>query len=1104
MWPNGGRTGLFLAPLAVRVGLTPGGRVFVTKISFYILMLMGVLALRGEEPGGLVVAGLRCDAAVDPLGVDSVQPRLSWILRSGVRSERQGAWQILAASSLSELAAGRGDLWDSGRVESDEQLNILYGGLEMRSAEQVFWKVRVWDGAGHVSAWSAPATWTMGLLAASDWHTRWITDADLLRWVRPVLGYRSHETADPNTPVWVQVDLGMTVPIESVRLCALRHTVIEKLGFPNQFKVEASDDPDFKAPTMIADFTAVGYPNPWTNIITLPAAGVSARYVRLTATKLRVEEGMACLGLSQLEVMSGGRNVALDRRVTASDSVEDSPWAERALTDGLALPGANPSANATVLFRREFRVRPDLRRALAFVCGLGQYELTCNGVRAGDDVLSPGWTDYEKSCLYDTRDITALLKPGANAVGLSLAGGFFNVQDSEGRYGKFVSQYRPLMAIGQIRLEYTDGTVETIVTDANWHAALGPITYANVYGGEDYDARTEPAGWGRPGFDDSAWVRALSLDGPGAVLRGGSHADPAITEHEVLSPVAVREIQPGITVYDLGQNAALMLRLRVHGPAGSVVKVTPAELVKPDGSVDRSSVGGGNAYWNYTLAGRSGGEAWDPRFFYHGARYLQVERAAPSGGGEAPAVDRIEGVVVHSDSPAVGEFACSSDLFNRIHVLVRWAQRSNLMHVLTDCPDRERLGWLEQYHLNGPALRYDFDLTRLYAKGFEDMEDAQQADGLVPDIAPEYVIFSGGFRDSPEWGSALILAAWQHYIWTGDDAPLRDHYDAMMNYVTYLRSRSKDSILDYGLGDWYDRGPLKPGRAQLTPVALTATAFYQNDVATLAQIAGHLGKDSDAERLAADAEAIRTAFNHAFFDPATGRYATGSQTAQALPLVMGLAESKDRAAVLGVLVRDVQDSGNAGTAGDVGYRYLLRALADAGRSDVIAAMNSQSDKPGYGYQLAMGATSLTEAWDADRRASQDHFMLGQIVEWFYHDLAGLAPDPGSPGFKRVLFRPQPVPGVIWARAAHDSPRGHIAVAWRQEDDRFVLDVETPPNTTAEVRWPFATTEEIDEGKGPAGRSQGVEGRRMEEGHPVYSIASGKYEFSGPLPAATVK
>jgi hypothetical protein len=1078
-----------------------GGRVFMHKIFLTLFLILAGPSLRAEEAPGLVVTGLRCEAAVDPLGVDSRQPRLSWTLGGSGRGERQSAWQILAATSLANLAAGRGDLWDSGRVESAEQLNLAYDGLDMRSAEQVFWKVRVWDGAGRLSAWSAPGTWTMGLLSPADWHTRWVTDADLLHWIRPVLGYRSHEVANENTPVWVQVDLGTSLRIDAVRLCALRHTVIEKLGFPHRFKVEVSDDRSFKAATVIADYTAADYPDPWTNIIDLPVAGLTARYVRLTATKLRVEEGLACLGLSQVEVMSGGRNVAVDGLVTASDSVEEVPWGEANLTDGLALPGTDPRSNATLLLRREFPVRPGLRRALMFVCGLGQYELTCNGQRAGRDILSPSWTNYDKTCLYDTRDVTALLHPGANAVGLTLAGGFFNVQDTPGRYGKFVSPYRPLMAIGQIRLEYDDGSVETVVTDGTWRAALGPITYANVYGGEDYDARKEPAGWDRPGFADAGWQRALSLDGPGAVLRGASFADPPLREQEVLKPAETKVLRPGVTVYDLGQNAALLLRLQVRGPAGAVVKVTPAELLQADGSVDRSSVGGGNAFWTYTLAGRADGESWAPRFFYHGTRYLQVECAAAAGGGALPSVEGVQGVVVQSDSPADGDFACSNELYNRIRTLVRWAQRNNMMHVLTDCPDRERLGWLEQYHLNGPALRYEFDLTRLFAKGLDDMEDAQQADGLVPDIAPEYVIFSGGFRDSPEWGSALILGAWQHYVWTGDDAPLRAHYDAMVSYAAYLQRRSKDSILNYGLGDWFDLGPGKPGYAQLTPVALTATAFFQLDVATLARIADHLGKADDAKALGAQAEEIRQAFNQAFFHPATGRYATGSQTAQALPLVLGLPEPKDRAAVFGVLVRDVQDGGDALTAGDIGYRYLLRALADGGRSDLIAAMSGRSDQPGYGYQLAHGATSLTEAWNADRRSSQDHFMLGQIDEWFFHDVAGLAPDPAAPGFQRVLFRPQPVPGVTWARATHDSPHGRVGVAWRAEGGRFVLQVETPPNTTAEVRWPFVTDAAITEGGGPAERSPGVDARRSEGGHPVFSIEAGKYEFSGPWPAS---
>jgi hypothetical protein len=526
--------------------------------------------------------------------------------------------------------------------------------------------------------------------------------------------------------------------------------------------------------------------------------------------------------------------------------------------------------------------------------------------------------------------------------------------------------------------------------------------------------------------------------------------------------------------------------------------MVPGELLKADGSVDRDSSGGGEAWWSYTLGGAAGGERWFPRFFYHGSRYLQVERAAAAGGG-APEVVGLESVVVHSDSPPAGEFACSSELFNRIRALVRWAQRSNLAHVITDCPHRERLGWLEQYHLNGPALRYETDLARLYAKSFADMADAQLANGLVPDIAPEYVVFDEGFRDSPEWGSAIVLAAWQHYVWTGDDTPLRRNYEAMKRYVAYLAARSRDGIVGHGLGDWYDIGPKPPGLSQLTPIALTATAITFEDNLSLSRIAGRLGREEDARRYAEAAERIKTAFNREFFDAAGSVYAQGSQTAQALPLVLGLVPEEHRARVLDALVRDVRAHGNGTTAGDVGYRYVLRALAEGGRSDVVFEMNDQSDKPGYGYQLARGATSLTEAWNADPRSSQNHFMLGQITEWLYADLAGLAPDPESPGWKRLRIRPQPVPGVTWAKAAYASPRGRVSVAWRRENGTFSLDVELPPNVSAEVWMPAADPDGIREGGAAAVRAPGVRRLRTEGDRAVFAVDAGRYSFAAPPP-----
>jgi alpha-L-rhamnosidase len=880
-----------------------------------------------EASPALTVTDLRCEYVSNPLGVDVAAPRLFWKLESSTRNERQTAYEILASSTAGALAKDIGDLWDTGKVESDETIQIPYQGKPLKSSQQVFWKVRVWDKDGKVSAWSPEATWTMGLLDRADWHAQWIA-------------------------------------------------------------------------------------------------------------------------------------------------------AER--------------GSETLLLRREFAVKPGLKRALAYVSGLGYYELSVNGRKAGGDLLSPGWTKYDKTCLYDSHDLTPLLKEGRNAVGLLLGNGMYNVEGK--RYTKFKGSFGPLKAIMQLRLEYADGTTESIGTGEKWRTSPGPITFSDVYGGEDYDARLQQAGWNQSGFDDSKWQPARLAPGPGGILKGLSAAAPPIRAFDVLKPVSVKHLSSGVTVYDLGQNASLIPRMTVKGAAGSVVKIVPAELLNKDGSVNRRSAEPDlkPSYWQYTLAG-NGSEEWFPKFFYHGARYLQVECSAPQG-DKLPVVESLEGVVIHSSSPAAGAFENSDELFNRIYKLIRWAQVNNMVSVLTDCPHRERLGWLEQYHLNGPSLRYDFNLGRLFTKGMSDMADSQLADGLVPDIAPEYTVFEGGFRDSPEWGSAFVLVPWQQYEWDGDGELLRQHYDEMERYVAYLGSRADNHILSYGLGDWYDLGPKPPGYAQLTPVALTATAFYYEDASILARAAALLGKTDDAREYQELAAQIRSAFNQKFFNEQTNQYATGSQCANAIPLVMGIVEPKDRDAVLANMVRDVREHGNSLTAGDVGYRYLLRALAEGGRSDVVFEMNNQSDKPGYGYQLKMGATSLTEAWNANPRSSQDHFMLGQIIEWFYHDLAGIGGDPTGPGFKKIIINPQPVGDVTWVKASYDSIRGKIISHWTKESDGFRLSITVPPNTSATVFVPApAAGQVMVDGKNLT-RESGAKFLRQEKDRSVFEVGSGHWVF----------
>jgi alpha-L-rhamnosidase len=684
-----------------------------------------------------------------------------------------------------------------------------------------------------------------------------------------------------------------------------------------------------------------------------------------------------------------------------------------------------PTNAASIVLQREFEVGRGLRRAVVDVCGLGQYELTLNGRKVGDDLLTPGWTDYRKTCLYDTYTLD--VKEGRNTVELLLGGGMYNVPATTNRFAKFRGAFGPLKAIAQIRLEY-DNHVEFVGTDSRWRASAGPMTFSSVFGGEDYDARWMPA-----------WEPATVTTGPGGELRGPAFAAPPIRAFDVLKPVKVTEVRPGVKVYDLGQNAAQMPRVTVRGQPGGVVKIIPAELLNDDGTAFSQWAKRGAVYWQYTLAG-NGSETYFPKFFYYGCRYLQVETTDAE-------IESIAGVVVHSSAKPVGGFSCSNELFNRIYALVRWAQRSNMMSVLTDCPHREKLGWLEQYHLNGPSLRYNFDLTQLYRKCFQDMADAQHENGLVPDIAPEYVKFKGGFLDSPEWGSAFILAAWQQYEFAGDLEPFRRHFDAMKRYVDYLGSTSSNNIVAHGLGDWYDIGPKPPGISQLTPVALTATAHYYADLVALAKAARLIGRGRDQRQLDQRAAEVRAAFLRQFPMP------TNSQCAAAIALHMNL--TTNRAEVLAALVRDVREKGL--TAGDVGYRYVLRALADNGRSDVIFEMTHQSDKPGYGYQLKMGATSLTEAWDARRTSSQNHFMLGQINEWFFHDLAGI--QPARPGFQKILIKPQAVGDITWVKARY----GDIVSEWNREGGHFVLKVAIPANATATVYMPDGKVHKVGSG-----------------------------------------
>lgn len=548
----------------------------------------------------------------------------------------------------------------------------------------------------------------------------------------------------------------------------------------------------------------------------------------------------------------------------------------------------------SLLLRREFSVKPRLTRALAFVCGLGQYEMTVNGSKVSGQVLTPGWTLYTKTCLYDTYDLTPLLHPGANTAGLFLGNGMYNIHP--GRYTKITGSFGPQRAICLLQLTYSDGTTEYVATDKEWRVSPGPITFSSIYGGEDYDARLLPAGWGQAGFDGSRWNTPIITSGPGGVLKGITSAGPPIRSFATLTPTGHRQLSPASTVYDLGQNASLLLRLQVEGPAGSSVKITPSELVHASGDIN-DTMCGGNSYWRYTLSGQ-GLETYHSKFYYRGGRYLRVEAIPAPDSAILPVVKFLGGDFIHADAPEVGHFSCSSHLYNKVYTLIRWAQLNNMVSILTDCPTREKLGWLEECHLNGPALRYNFDLAALMTKAAGDMADSQRDTGLVPSTCPDYPQWGNDdrFVTPPEWGSACIAVPWQQYQFEGDKELLRRHYPMMERYVHYLSAKAEDHIVSLGLGDWYDNQ--QDGSSTLTPIGLTATAFYYYDTRTLAEVATLLGKTEDASRYTRQADAIWNAYNRTFFHRPTSSYATGSQASDAFSLAMGLVAPADRPAVL--------------------------------------------------------------------------------------------------------------------------------------------------------------------------------------------------------------
>ena len=719
------------------------------------------------------------------------------------------------------------------------------------------------------------------------------------------------------------------------------------------------------------------------------------------------------------------------------------------------------------LFRKEFPVGKPVRKARAYVTGLGYYELYLNGRKVGDRLLDPAWTPYRERIYYAVYDVAEYLQSGDNAAGIMLGNGWYNTLPLK-MWGRFILREHLLSgrprAIMRLDIEYEDGTTEQIVTDGSWKTDAGPVVSNDVYLGEVYDARREQPGWNTGGFNGSGWKSAETVPAPGGRLTAQAVQPIRITKR--IKPVCVTEPEPGVYVFDMGQNFGGLVQLRVKGARGKKVVLRYAELLGDDGMLNvmtsvAGQIKGGRiadgppeqpeTAWQtdtYILKGK-GEEVWHPRFVYHGFRYVEV-----TGLPGPPDIQTVEGLRMNSAVARTGSFSCSNELINTMQDMVEWTYLSNMFSVQSDCPHREKYGYGGDLIATIETALHNFDMRQFYTKTMWDFADEiDRENGAVTELAPFMGIADGGGLSKrggpPGWGTVYLYLPWQMYLYYGDTEVLEEHYDGMKGWLSYLGSLADNYILSNGIGD-------HESVVEKT-IPFTSTAFYFWSARLLADIADVLDKPADAGRYRKLAEEIKTALNGKFYQSGTGRYKPFSQAHQSFGLMLGLIPEGDRDKALSALIEDIviTRKGHV-SSGIFGTKFTPLVLMDRERSDIAYGMLTTRSFPGWGYMIENGATTFWEHWAYDDKIfSHNHPMFGEIGEWFYKALAGIRIDPSQPAYKNIIIKPNPVNDLTSAEGTLETVRGTVCSAWRKTGDCFELSVRIPANASADVYLPVA-------------------------------------------------
>ncbi|MFI6565972.1 family 78 glycoside hydrolase catalytic domain [Streptomyces sp. NPDC050534] len=1070
--------------------------VLPAAMTAFVTVLAAAVTADATADITIIPAGLRTQHLSQALGIDDTTPDLSWRTTAHAANALQGAYRVQAASSLRRLRSGRADLWDSGKVTSAVP-ETTYHGRTLGSRARVYWRVMLWSqGGGQSSGWSDPARFETGLTRSSDWGADWITHPDWQlsrRSVEPVVVKVPRTTAR-----YVRMDvtrLGLPLeenfPDRTWRLqlgeIDVRDSVTSAGDLAKGAAVTASESNTVRKtwePALAVDGlpnsalqTAAGYSS-----AAHDSADVSDRPVTLTLDLKTAKTFDQVALYPRADVLTDdGRvpNFPSDYALSAGDAASG-PFTDLARVTGQQPPKPYLPSGLPLL-AQDFTLPHAVRSARLYIAGLGVYDATLNGKPVGDAVLEPANTTYNRRVQYATYDVTDRLRAGANTIGVALGNGMSDVVSTADRYRKLYGNISDPKLIARLEVTLADGSVRTVTSGADWRATLGPTTSSNWYGGEDYDAGREIAHWDEPGGDRTSWDRAVTVPSP------GTEQAPAVLSARETEPIrnvetlTGKEVEgaAGSRVFDLGRNIAGWPEITIGGaPAGTEIRIYPAESLK-DGHAFQSISNVGAPVWDSYTTGSTRTATWHPTFGYHGFRYLEL-KGVPAG-----ATVTVRGRVLHTDNASAGDLSTSDPLVNGIHSLIRRAIEGNMMSVLTDCPSREKLGWLEQDQLVFPALAANFDMEAQLRKIVRDMADAQTEDGLIPSTVPEYTSLPGAYRNDSNWGGAFVLVPWHLYTTYGDLDTLRTYYPRMQQYAAFLDQQVSGGILDYGLGDWFT-----PDRT--FPRAVAGTYGYWRVVDTMARIATLLGDRTAADGYRAKADASVRALSDKYYSTATGTFGGGGQGAEALALDMGAYPAGERDRLLGHFTSSVEAAGHHLLLGEISLPAAFRVLSTAGRDDVIEKIATQTTSPSYGYQVLAGNTTLGESWDGGPGQSQNHFMLGAIDSWFTTRVAGIDQTADSVGYRELLIDPAVAGQLTSASGSYRTPYGTARTSWQRTGDRFRLSVDVPAGSTAEIHVPAA-----------GGRAQAPQGTRLlraDDTEAVYQVGSGHWQFESVMPS----